>query len=118
MAKGIGIGKMGFGEWAFILFLLVIAGLSFFPAMLGTFGPLLAGVLALVVVVMNITKKESMKTLLAGLVLAFVGASFLSTAFGQVLGLHIESLLFNIGTYFVLIPVFLAIKVIAFRAKD
>jgi hypothetical protein len=110
--------KMKIGGYAFLGFLAVILLISIVPEIIGAWGAALTVVLALVVALLNITEKETMKTLMAALVLAFGGtAIFASLGIIPAIGAFMVLLLTNLATYMLATGVFVAIKVMAARGQ-
>lgn len=107
------------GHYAFLSLLVVILALSFidFGANI-TWVTTLAVIFAIVVAVLNITEKETMKTLLAAVVLALAGTGMLSAVIGETHIALIGPLFTNLGSYFLIIGIIVAIKVLFVTGKN
>ena len=106
--------KMGIQSWLFLAFLLVVIAGSVLEMV-----PLwIAGVLAFIVAMVNITQKETLKTLVAALVLVVGGGYLLTFETIPVFGIYIGPVAQNLGAFLGTIGVITAIKEIVLRSKD
>lgn len=106
--------KFTLGSAIFLLFLLVIVAGSFVAEV-----PLwISAILGFIVGIINITEKETMKTLLAGLIIIMGSGALIALGQIPVVGTYIGALFTNIATYFALVAVIVAIKEFMFAGKE
>jgi hypothetical protein len=106
--------KIAFGSWVFITFL----ALTVIGSLVSLVPLWLAAVFAVPVALFNITAKETQKTLLAALVLAFGGTTMATYLGIPYIGTYIGSLFTNMGTYLALVGVLVAVKEMILRSRD
>ena len=111
---GRSLKKLGIQQIIFLAFLAVVVIGS-----LITLVPLwLAAVLALVIGLVNITVKETQKTLMAALVLLFGSGVLLAFNQVPVIGEYLGSLFNNLAVYLGIVGVFAGIKELVFASRD